>query len=68
MPDAEVNLTDKTGTMDHYQLKIVSQKFQGMSLLDRQRLVYATLSEPMKEGRIHALEIQSKTPEEALKQ
>jgi len=67
-PDADVTLIDKTGTMDHYQICIVSQKFQDMNRLDRQRLVYETLSEPMKDGRIHALEIQSRTPEEAFNQ
>ena len=66
IPDAEVTLDDKTGTMDHYRLLIVSQVFHGMGLLDRQRRVYETLALPMKDGRIHALEIRSKTPEEAV--
>ncbi len=67
MPDAEVILTDKTGTMDHYRLEVISEKFQTMNLLDRQRFVYEALNEPMKDGRIHALEIRSRTPEEAVK-
>jgi len=65
MPDAEVSITDRTGTMDHYQVQIVSVAFEGKNLLDRQRFVYQALSEPMQDGRIHALEIKSKTPEEA---
>ncbi len=65
MPDAEVMLTDRTGTMDHYKVQIVSTAFEGKNLLDRQRFVYAALDEPMKDGRIHALEIKSQTPEEA---
>lgn len=65
MPDAEVTLTDRTGTMDHYKVQIVSNAFEGKNLLDRQRFVYAALDEPMKDGRIHALEIKSQTPEEA---
>jgi stress-induced morphogen len=64
MPDADVNIIDKTGMMDHYSLEIVSNVFQGMNPLDRQRSVYNALNEPMKDGRIHALEIKSKTPEE----
>jgi stress-induced morphogen len=64
MPDAEVTLVDRTGTMDHYQVQIVSELFQGKSRLDRQRLVYQALDEPMKDGRIHALEIKAQTPEE----
>lgn len=66
-PDSELSLIDKTGMMDHYQLEIISSKFQDMNRLDRQRLVYEALSEPMKDGRIHALEIQSQTPQEANK-
>lgn len=66
MPDAEVSVVDRTGTMDHYQVSIVSEKFKGKNRLDRQRFVYQVLSEPMKDGRIHALEIKSHTPEEAV--
>ncbi len=65
MPDAEVSITDRTGTMDHFQVQIVSAVFEGKNLLDRQRLVYQALNEPMQDGRIHALEIKAKTPEEA---
>ena len=64
MPDAEVSVHDRTGTMDHYTLRIVSSAFAGKNLLDRQRFVYQALREPMQDGRIHALEIKSHTPEE----
>ncbi len=65
MPDAQVTIRDRTGTMDHYQVQIVSEAFEGKNLLDRQRFVYQALDEPMKDGRIHALEIKSQTPKEA---
>ncbi|MBN4049993.1 BolA family transcriptional regulator [Nitrospira defluvii] len=65
MPDAEVRVKDRTGTMDHYQVQIISEAFEGKNLLDRQRFVYQALNDPMKDGRIHALEIQSQTPSEA---
>ncbi len=67
MPDAEVTVIDQTGTMDHYRVEIISEAFREMNLLDRQRSVYRTLNEPMKDGRIHALEIRSNTPEEVTK-
>ncbi|MHB8481673.1 MAG: BolA/IbaG family iron-sulfur metabolism protein [Nitrospiria bacterium] len=67
MPDAVVEVVDRTGTMDHFQVSIISTGFKGKNLLDRQRFVYQALNEPMKDGRIHALEIKSYTPEEALK-
>lgn len=65
MPDAVVDIVDRTGTMDHFRISIVSSAFDGKNLLDRQRFVYQTLGEPMQDGRIHALEIKSATPGEA---
>ncbi|HXN07012.1 MAG TPA: BolA family protein [Nitrospiria bacterium] len=65
LPDAQVEVFDRTGTLDHFRLIVVSVAFEGKNLLDRQRLVYQALGEPMKDGRIHALEIKSSTPDEA---
>lgn len=65
LPDAQVEVFDRTGTLDHFILIVVSIAFEGKNLLDRQRLVYQALGEPMKDGRIHALEIKSSTPDEA---
>ena len=61
MPDATVSVTDRTGTMDHLQVRVVSDLFQGKSLLDRHRMIYQALDAPMKDGRIHALEITAET-------
>ncbi len=57
LPDATVSVTDRTGTMDHLMVRVVSDGFRGKNLLDRHRLIYQALDEPMKDGRIHALEI-----------
>ncbi len=64
MPDATVSVTDRTGTMDHLIITVVSDHFKGKNLLDRHRMVYQALAVPMKDGRIHALEITTKTREE----
>lgn len=61
MPDAQVSVTDRTGTMDHFSIRIVSNSFKDKNLLDRHRMVYQALDEPMKDGRIHALEIKAET-------
>lgn len=60
-PDAEVSVEDRTGTLDHFNVRIVSDFFKGKNLLDRHRMVYQALDEPMKDGRIHALEIKAET-------
>jgi stress-induced morphogen len=64
MPDALVTMIDKTGTMDHLKVTIVSDAFHGKNLLDRHRLIYQALDTPMKDGRIHALELTANTKEE----
>lgn len=61
LPDAVVSVTDRTGTMDHFSIRVVSDGFKGKNLLDRHRLVYDALADPMKDGRIHALEIKTET-------
>lgn len=65
LPDAVVTVTDRTGTMDHLMVVIVSEGFQGKNLLDRHRMIYQALDTPMKDGRIHALELTARTRDEA---
>lgn len=65
MPDAAVTVTDRTGTMDHLKVMVVSEAFREKNLLDRHRLIYQALDVPMKDGRIHALELTACTKDEA---
>ena len=48
----------------HYKLKIVSEIFDGLSRVDRQRKVYDLLKEEFNNG-LHALELKTLTPKEA---
>ena len=64
LSDATVSVTDRTGTMDHFNIQVISDMFNGKNLLDRHRMIYQALDVPMKDGRIHALEIQAKTTDE----
>jgi len=66
-PDAAVTVIDKTGTQDHLIVRVTSTGFVDKNLLDRHRLVYQALAVPMKDGRIHALEITATTPDEVQK-
>jgi len=65
MPDAVVKMIDKTGTMDHLKVVVISDAFQGKNLLDRHRMIYQALDAPLKDGRIHALELTAQTKDEA---
>jgi stress-induced morphogen len=63
IPDAEVALEDLTGTADHWRASIISGAFCGKSLLARQRMINAALSEELR-GPIHALTMEVLTPDE----
>ncbi|SFU58290.1 BolA family protein [Pseudoduganella namucuonensis] len=47
----------------HYQLRIVSSKFEGLKLVTRHRLVYDSVHDMMR-GEIHALAITALAPSE----
>ena len=47
----------------HFKLFIVSESFNGLSQINRHKLIYKTLGELMK-TEIHALSISAKTPSE----
>lgn len=63
LPDARVELTDLTGTEDHWQATVISSAFAGKSLIERHRMVMAALAVEMK-GPIHALTLHVKAPDE----
>jgi len=43
-------------------VQVISEAFDGLSLLKQQKLVYASLGDNITNGRIHALTIKSYTP------
>ena len=51
------------GDGQHFQALVVSSKFLGRSRVQRHQIVYAALGERMREE-IHALSMQTLTPEE----
>jgi stress-induced morphogen len=53
-PGARVDVTDLTGTKDHFQASVVAPQFDGKSRIDQHKMVYAVLGELM-HGPIHAL-------------
>ena len=63
LPDAQVELQDLTGTEDHWHATVISAAFTGKSLIERHRLVMASLAAEMK-GPIHALSLDVKAPHE----
>lgn len=48
----------------HFMAQVVSPEFIGKSLLERQRLVMATVSAELQSGALHALSIRTFSPPE----
>lgn len=63
IPDAQVRVTDLTGTMDHFDIRVRSASFKGVSLMDAHRMVSSALREAHADGRIHAMQIKTDVPE-----
>jgi stress-induced morphogen len=53
-PDAQIEVTDLTGTSDHFQAVVVTRAFEGKTRVEQHKMVYAALGELMN-GAIHAL-------------
>jgi stress-induced morphogen len=60
-PDAsELDVEDRTGTGDHFQVTVASPQFDGLPLLEQHRLVNHALAAPLADGTIHELRIRTK--------
>jgi stress-induced morphogen len=59
-PGGEVEVEDRTGGGDHFQVTVTSPRFVGLSLLDQHKLVNAALAEPLQDGTIHELRIKTR--------
>ena len=57
---AELEVEDRTGTGDHFQVTVASAEFDGVSLLDQHRKVNAALAAPLADGSIHELRIRTR--------
>lgn len=62
-PAARVEVADTTGGGDHFAVLVVSDRFEGMPLVRRHRLVYDALGDLMR-AEIHALSLRTLTPAE----
>jgi stress-induced morphogen len=64
IPDAEVEVIDRTGTMDHFNVTVRSRHFKEKSVLQQHQMVYGTLGGALRDGRVHAVELKTIAIEE----
>ena len=61
---ATVEIRDTTGTGDHFEARVVSPTFVGLSMVQQHQQVYAPLQDVLATGELHALALQTYTPEQ----
>lgn len=61
-PETSVEVTDLTGTQDHYHAVVVSSVFEGKSMLEQHQLVFQILKTEVASGEVHALTMKTRTP------
>jgi stress-induced morphogen len=60
-PDAiELQVEDRTGGGDHFQVVVASARFNDLPLLEQHRLVNDALAELLRDGTIHELRIKTR--------
>ena len=63
-PEAStVDVLDRTGTGDHFQVVVESPRFSGLTLVEQHRLVHDALAAPLADGTIHELRIRTRGPQ-----
>jgi stress-induced morphogen len=59
-PGDTVEVIDLTGTHDHYEVFIESEKFKGLPRIQQHQQVMAVFAPELKTGEVHALSIKTK--------
>jgi stress-induced morphogen len=59
-PDGIVDVVDLTGTQDHWEVFVESEKFQGQTRIQQHQSVMAVFQPELKTGEVHALSIRTK--------
>jgi stress-induced morphogen len=60
--ESDVEVIDLTGGGDHWEVIVRSPAFEGVSRIQRQRMVMAIFDAELKTGEVHALAIKALAP------
>ncbi len=63
IPDSTAEVSDLTGTSDHFGVTVISESFEGKSLIDQHKMVQASLGEHLTTT-IHAVDIKTRVPQD----
>jgi stress-induced morphogen len=60
-PDGKVEVTDLTGTEDHYEVSVSSGILVGLTRIQQHQKVMAAFAAELRSGEVHALSIRTQT-------
>jgi stress-induced morphogen len=63
LPGASATVEDLTGGGDHFRAEVISHRFEGLSRIERHKVVYDIFGDEVGSP-IHALSIRASTPKE----
>ena len=63
LPGSEVYVRDPMNDNTHFTAIVISKQFEGISLVDQQKLVMKALKNEFDSNLVHALELKTFTPE-----
>ena len=61
-PGTQAQVTDLTGTQNHYQAVIVSPAFEGKMMMEHHRMVFGLFKSEVDSGELHALTLKTYSP------
>lgn len=59
-PHSKIEVFDLTGTEDHWEVSVESDKFKGMSRIQMHQDVMKAFAAELKTGEVHALSLKTK--------
>lgn len=59
-PNSKVEVFDLTGTSDHWEVSVESEKFKGMTRIQMHQDVMKAFDAELKTGEVHALSLKTK--------
>ncbi len=66
-PNTQVQVSDLTGTQDHYQAVVISDVFAGKMMIEQHRIIFKLVQVEVDSGELHALTLKTYTPEQFAK-
>ena len=65
VPDAQVEASDLHGSGDHFHVRVISESYEGVRPLQRQRPILNPFKPHIAQNIVHALDLKCMTPEQA---